>query len=621
MGSSGSKKKYNTEFSGAPYLNCCDAKRCSAVRHLSGNTVSDNKYLDPITATLRKLTGTQMSIAMTIDETLAKVIAESGWPHAREFSRPMTFCAWSLIPVYPEVLVVTDATKDARFRQNPAVTQAPYLRFYAGAPLLDDANNRVGSLCCIDTVPREIDAEICSLICNFADIVMQKLKGKACPGSSLDGYALVRVDQNKWPLQYTCDVFTQLLGLKQEDTMWAEYCLAGKETRNDSCFKDLIIKGDVFKVNVLRKESQCTDVFCIEFSPAWISDGRRKIGYIERCGSESSQRESTPHFARNLYFAKVSKSELTSSSLTADDVVQQILSGIAACPLPDLVVSTAIAQGGFGTVYQGRLRGAEVAIKIVPVRPDFDSTLEGTLALSLQHENVIKTYDFARASDGAGWFVMELCKGGSLLGAIDKGRYRTKHSFYDGSVDLEKVYITAKEIAVGLKCLHDNGILHGDLNCNNVLLDDECVAKVADFGMSRACLADLVVTESVGTMTHMPAELLLDGLMTKAVDIYSYGVILWEMLTSQRAWAGMRPSAIISNKVNGTRLIWPEAIPDAVKEISEACMTDCRIDRPSIDDVLQTLDSNISRMRRQSVSLDIPDYPVYATRKRSTNFL
>ncbi len=69
-------------------------------------------------------------------------------------------------------------------------------------------------------------------------------------------------------------------------------------------------------------------------------------------------------------------------------------------------------------------------------------------------------------------------------------------------------------------------------------------AKVGDYGLARKN-GPALPNNVYGTVTHMPPEVLLEGGMTKATDVYSFGVMLWEMLTASRAWAGMRHSEIV----------------------------------------------------------------------------
>lgn len=603
MGGQNSKSRDSTtdRFLGAPFLACCDDRRCIALRDLLGTTAAEHRYLDPITQCLRQVTGCQMSIVMTIDETMGQVIAESGWPYGH-LARPMSFCAWSLVPVFPEVLVIEDATKDARFRQNPAVTGAPYLRFYAGAPLLDDDGNRLGSLCCIDTVPKQFDAESCSFLCNFADIVVMNMQHKRQASNQSLGFGLVRIDLPNWPLVYSSDLFSDITNLKKDDTIWDTYCIPGNESSYDSRFSESV-RGDVFRVNISKRSGNGKEVLALQFWPAWKSDKRRKIGFL-------STDKPNP-IIKKLYFVSVSQLKRHKSQLISSALTETIVGALGPNPIEGLQVDEAIARGSFGVVYKGHLHSDEVAVKVIPVREGFDPALEATLSSQIEHPNVVKTLDFAIGPDNSGWLVMQLCTGGALQKAIDAGMFRTNNSYFDGTVDLMRVYTVAKQIADGMCYLHHVGILHGDLNCNNILLDGEGNAKIADFGLSRAIVGDNVMTESLGTMTHMPVELLTEGISTTAMDVYSYGVILWEMLTSQRAWAGVRPSMIITHKMRGERLKWPEAIPDAVKELSDICMSDDMLDRPSFDEILRTLDINVIRLRRSSIALNMPDFPVY----------
>lgn len=73
--------------------------------------------------------------------------------------RNSSFCAWTLLPHAPEVLVVEDAEQDTRFEANPLVKGDPKIRFYAGAPLITADGTRLGSLCVIDTKPRKFTQE------------------------------------------------------------------------------------------------------------------------------------------------------------------------------------------------------------------------------------------------------------------------------------------------------------------------------------------------------------------------------------------------------------------------------------------------------------------------------
>ncbi|HKJ75299.1 MAG TPA: sensor domain-containing diguanylate cyclase [Alphaproteobacteria bacterium] len=90
---------------------------------------------------------------------------------AEEMSRDMAFCAYTIL--HDRVLVVPDATKDPQFSQNPAVRHDPYIRFYAGAPLVTPEGFNIGSLCVIDTRPREMSPEDREALSDMAGVVVQ----------------------------------------------------------------------------------------------------------------------------------------------------------------------------------------------------------------------------------------------------------------------------------------------------------------------------------------------------------------------------------------------------------------------------------------------------------------
>lgn len=171
--------------------------------------------------------------------------------------------------------------------------------------------------------------------------------------------------------------------------------------------------------------------------------------------------------------------------------------------------------------------------------------------------------------EGQTWMVLEYCDRGCLQDAVDRGFLLEGPA---GPVSTLKLLATAAEIAAGMLHLHSQGIVHGDLSGFNVLLSSAdpsaavgqrgFVAKVADFGLSRTLThGSKVVTKTYETITHMPPEMLEHGICSKAADVYSFGVLLFQMAASSRAWAGLSHQAVVQAVCVCSGCSWPSRQP------------------------------------------------------------
>ncbi|KXZ54057.1 hypothetical protein GPECTOR_5g165 [Gonium pectorale] len=203
---------------------------------------------------------------------------------------------------------------------------------------------------------------------------------------------------------------------------------------------------------------------------------------------------------------------------------------------------------------------------------------------------------------GEVWIIMEFCDRGSLQDALDRGALKLRKPGGEvGETHLPMMVSTACEVASALQYLHDKGIVHGDLTAWNVMLCTAAqdrsgrtfVAKVADFGLSRTLdVKSKIKTRTYGTISHMPPECLISGIISKATDVFAFGVLLWQMYTGLRPWAGMNHGQIIYNVgMKNVQLLFPPGTPPAIADLSSSCTRTDPTQRPSFTEIMDKLSS------------------------------
>src|SRR5688572_14642617 len=194
-------------------------------------------------------------------------------------------------------------------------------------------------------------------------------------------------------------------------------------------------------------------------------------------------------------------------------------------------IQDSVGEGGFGAVYRAYqpLIKREVAIKVIRSRfanqPEFIRRFEAEaqLVARLEHLHIVPLFDFWRDPTGA-YLVMRLLRGGSL-----KENLAGK-----GPWDLESNQRLLAQIASALSLAHRNGVIHRDLKPANILLDDEGNAYLTDFGIAKDVQhADNEEEEMVGTPAYSAPEQIQSLTPTPKTDIYSLGLIVYEMLTGE----------------------------------------------------------------------------------------
>ncbi|XP_010417624.1 PREDICTED: uncharacterized protein LOC104703316 [Camelina sativa] len=270
-------------------------------------------------------------------------------------------------------------------------------------------------------------------------------------------------------------------------------------------------------------------------------------------------------------------------------------SGLQIIKNEDLEELKELGSGTFGTVYHGKWRGSDVAIKRIKKscfagRSSEQERLTGEfwgeaeILSKLHHPNVVAFYGVVK--DGPGGTlatVTEYMVDGSLRHVLVRK---------DRHLDRRKRLIIAMDAAFGMEYLHSKNTVHFDLKCDNLLVNlkdpSRPICKVGDFGLSKIKRNTLVSGGVRGTLPWMAPEL-LNGSSSKVsekVDVFSFGIVLWEILTGEEPYANMHYGAIIGGIVNNTlRPTIPGFCDDEWRTLMEECWAPNPIARPSFTEI------------------------------------
>mmetsp|Transcript_5315 Transcript_5315/g.8221 ORF Transcript_5315/g.8221 Transcript_5315/m.8221 type:complete len:1096 (+) Transcript_5315:131-3418(+) len=258
-------------------------------------------------------------------------------------------------------------------------------------------------------------------------------------------------------------------------------------------------------------------------------------------------------------------------------------------PYEQLVLGKKLGEGSFGIVWKGSWHGTTVAIKKLKFEkaampPDVleDFRKEVAILGRLRHPNVLLFMGACTESPNY-CMVTEFLEGGSLFDLM-----HDKHL----KLNLDTVLSMSIQAARGLSYLHNCNppVIHRDLKSLNLLVDAYGNVKLADFGLS--CIKDKkTVKEQVGTPIFMAPELLQNQAYTEKVDIYSFSICVWEMLTGKIPFDTLDYDGLVKAVVNQqARPPMPRNIPSALADLLSACWAQDPAKRPSIGAVLQRLE-------------------------------
>ncbi|MBR4411446.1 MAG: serine/threonine protein kinase, partial [Firmicutes bacterium] len=255
-----------------------------------------------------------------------------------------------------------------------------------------------------------------------------------------------------------------------------------------------------------------------------------------------------------------------------------------------------IGEGGMSVVYKAkdRLLNRFVAIKVL--KPEFikdrkfieSFRRESQAAASLSHSNIVNIFDVGQEGN-IHYIVMELVTGNTLSELIKE----------EGPFPYQKVIELTKQIAAALSEAHRNNLIHRDVKPHNVMLTADGTAKITDFGIAKAInsstIADTMSNGVMGSVHYFSPEQARGGYVDEKSDIYSLGIVMYEMLTGRVPFDGDNPVNIALMHINGemvppSKLI--SGIPPALERIVMKATDKYQSNRfASVDELIQALDN------------------------------
>ncbi|QIN81199.1 Stk1 family PASTA domain-containing Ser/Thr kinase [Rubrobacter tropicus] len=245
-----------------------------------------------------------------------------------------------------------------------------------------------------------------------------------------------------------------------------------------------------------------------------------------------------------------------------------------------------LGSGGMAEVFLAHddVLDRDVALKVMSVRYAGDEEFverfkrEAQSAAALSHPNIVSIFDRGEADDGTYYIAMEYLSGGTLKDRILKR----------GALPPRTAAAVALQIAEALKAAHERDVIHRDIKPHNILITGSGDVKVTDFGIARAASSSTMTRTGhiLGTAHYISPEQAMGEPVGPASDLYSLGVVLYEMLTGEMPFDADTPLGIAMKHVNG-HLVPPqilnEAVPDGINAVTVRLLAKDPADRYGSD--------------------------------------
>jgi len=274
--------------------------------------------------------------------------------------------------------------------------------------------------------------------------------------------------------------------------------------------------------------------------------------------------------------------------------------------LSNVVQGDILGKGQGGSVYKGVWDNTTVAMKLLHDSQTQEFMDEALLLRTHSHPNVVQFLGVYKSPKGELFIVTEFMDGGSLLDfVINNGHELTNQDFL----------AIAKKIASGMTYLSRNSIVHRDLSCRNCLVNASKVVKVSDFGLSRTTETYYKTESRKMPYKWSAPECILYGKFSTASDVWSYGIVLWELFS-----LGVQPYPDMNNKEVITevceknyRMPIPKKCPEAMYQLMLDCWNTDAHKRPNFAEIFERLSSmeNATEMKPSSFSKEEDPYYSY----------
>uniref|UniRef100_A0A5B7C1E8 non-specific serine/threonine protein kinase n=1 Tax=Davidia involucrata TaxID=16924 RepID=A0A5B7C1E8_DAVIN len=265
-----------------------------------------------------------------------------------------------------------------------------------------------------------------------------------------------------------------------------------------------------------------------------------------------------------------------------------------------------VGSGSFGDLYRGIYCSQEVAIKVLkPERVSEDMLREFAqevfIMRKIRHKNVVQFIGACTRPPNL-CIVTEFMSRGSIYDFLHKQR---------GAFKLPNLLKVAIDISKGMNFLHQNNIIHRDLKTANLLMDENEVVKVADFGVARVQAQSGVMTAETGTYRWMAPEVIEHKPYDHKADVFSFGIVLWELLTGELPYSYLTPlQAAVGVVQQGLRPTIPKHTHPKLVEFLERCWQQnptLRLNFAEIIEILQRIakevgDEGDDRHKDKSIS-------------------